>query len=156
MVKLNLDRHYKQPDSQDKEMGEPYEDGPPTFQGEIDVPGFEGLPSDRQGTTRGLIDRLQNQADSGADEYKLGVFFDSPDLAGAVSQHYGMLWRMPSLGLHIPNPGIAGMGQSPAKIGFRGMQASTAPNGSDWTAITDPFDLSIWNQRASTYIGVGP
>ncbi len=156
MLKLTLDRHYKQPDSQDKEMGEPYEDGPPTFQGEIDVAGFEGLPSDRQGTARGLIDRLQNQLDSGADEYKLGVLFDSPDLAGSVSQHYGMQWLMPSIGLHIPNPSIAGMGQSPAKIGFRAMQAAAAANGSDWSGITDPLDLTIWNQRASAYIGAGP
>ena len=149
--KMTIDRKLKQPDSQAKEMGEPYEDGQPHFKIDGTIPGFEGNPSDLAGVSYQLIQDLQASFNGSPVEYKGDFYFESVALAGAATAKYSQRHLLPSLAIKMPNPTISSMGMASTKIECTGMKAAAAPNGSDWTALTNPLTVKVVNKRATAY-----
>lgn len=150
--KMSIDRKLKQGDSEEQAALEPVEDGVPVIKYEIDVAGFEGNAGDRQGKVASLVQDLQTQQGTSALVYKCDFYFESPDIAGSTTQKYAWKLQSPECAIIIKNPSLDKMGLIGCKLDVHAMQAQTAPNGSDWTALTDPFYMTFWNLGATSYL----
>jgi hypothetical protein len=150
--KITIDRPMKGADTQNKTISEPIEEGQPKIKVEFDVASIEGRGSATVTNIKTIIADLEGEADGTASEYKLEIYLESPDLAGAATVHYSAKFMFPSVSLKLSSPVISSMGMIGCKIEATAMKAYSAPNGSDWSGLTNPIYTTIVNKRSTTYI----
>lgn len=150
--KFTLDRPLKGADTQHKTVAEPIEEGQPKLKVEFDIASIEGRGSPNNTYIKDIIADLENEASGTASEYKLEIYLESPDLAGAATVKYSTKYMFPSVSLKLSSPVISNMGMISTKIEATAMKAYSAPNGSDWTGLTNPVYVTVKNKRSTTYI----
>lgn len=150
--KITLDRPMKGADTQNKTISEPIEEGQPKIKVEFDCASIEGRGSSNVDYLKDIIADLEGEASGTASEYKAEIYLESPDLAGAATVHYSAKFMFPSVSLKLSSPVISSMGMIGCKIEATGMKAYSAPNGSDWSGLTNPIYVTVKNKRSTTYI----